>query len=130
VEFLETLQKMISGFVFSVRFDYQGLPDAFMYMTPRMRMDLVQFGDVIFLNAQHQQFKSLGSPYISPVLHVDKGKIAQGAESIVIEESHEIYAWVLSKMARLELWFRLDQIWINICQHGDNQHSSSPVVNP
>jgi hypothetical protein len=66
-----------------------------MYMTPRIRADLVRFGDVIFLDAQQQQFNSSGFPYISPVLHDDEGKIAQGAEAIVIEESHEIYAWVL-----------------------------------
>jgi hypothetical protein len=56
-----------------------------------MHSDLVQFGDVIFLDAQQCQFNSSGFPYICPVLHDDEGKIAQGAESIVIEESHEIW---------------------------------------
>jgi hypothetical protein len=64
-----------------------------------MCSDLVRFGDVIFLDVQQHQFNSSGFPYISPVLHDDEGKIAQGAESIVIEESHDIYAWVLTEMA-------------------------------
>jgi hypothetical protein len=118
IPFLETLQKTICGFVFSVCFDSQGLPDAFMYMTPRMRMDLVRFGHVIFLDAQQRQFSSSGFPYICPVLHDDKGKIAQGSKSIVIEESHQIYAWALSKMARLEPRFWLDQIWIIFANMG------------
>jgi hypothetical protein len=49
-----------------------------------MRSDLVQFGDVIFLDAQQRQFNSSGFQYISPILHDDDGKIVQGAESIVI----------------------------------------------
>jgi hypothetical protein len=76
-------------------------------MTPRMHADLIQFGDVIFIDAQQHQFKSSVYPYISPVLHDDKGKIAQGVKSM-----HTIYAWVLTKMVRLESWFQLDQIWI------------------
>jgi hypothetical protein len=98
IHLLESLQKTIRGFVFSVWFDSQCLPDAFMYMTPRMQKDLIQFGDVIFLDAQQRQFNSSGFPYISPLFHDDEGKIAQGAHSIVIEESHEIYAWVLTEM--------------------------------
>jgi hypothetical protein len=49
---------MIRAFVFSIRFDSQGLPDAFMCMTPWMRADLVQFGDAVFLHAQQHQFNS------------------------------------------------------------------------
>jgi hypothetical protein len=40
IRFLESLQQTIWGFLFSVPFDSQGFPDAFMYMTPRMRADL------------------------------------------------------------------------------------------
>ncbi len=47
IRFLESLNQTIRGFVFSVRFDSQGLPDAFMYMTPRMRSDLVRFGNYV-----------------------------------------------------------------------------------
>jgi hypothetical protein len=108
--FLETLQKTIRGFVFSVRFDSQGLPDAFLYMTPWMQKDLNCFGDIIFLDAQCRQFNSSGFPYISPILHDLEGKIAQEVESIVIEESHETYTWALTEMERLEPRFRFDQI--------------------
>jgi hypothetical protein len=76
IQFLESLQQTIPGFVFIVWFDSQGLPDAFMYMTPRMHSDLVCFGDVLFLDAHQRQFNILGFPYISPVLHDHKGKIA------------------------------------------------------
>jgi hypothetical protein len=78
----------------------------------------VLFDDVIILDAKQRQFHSLGFPYISSVLHNDEGKIAQGAKSIVIEESHEIYAWVLTKMARLKPRFCLDQIWIIFADMG------------
>jgi hypothetical protein len=60
----------------------------------------------------------LGFPSISPVLHDDKGKIAQGAESIVIEELHAIYVWVLTEMAKLEPRLWLDQIWIIFADMG------------
>jgi hypothetical protein len=59
---LRKIMQDSTGFVFSVHFDSQGLPDAFMYMTPRKRADIVQFGDVIFLDAQQCQFNSSGFP--------------------------------------------------------------------
>jgi hypothetical protein len=77
-----------------------------------MHADLVQYGDVIFLDAQQHQFNRSGFSYISPVLDDKEGKIAQGAESIVIEELHKIYAWVLTEMTRPDPRFQLDQIWI------------------
>jgi hypothetical protein len=112
IRFLESLEQMIRGFVLSVRFDSQGLPDAFMYMY------LVQFGDVFFLDAQQRQFNSLGFLYISPGLHDDKGKIAQRAKFMAIGESHEVYVWILTEMARLEPRFCLDQIRIMFADIG------------
>jgi hypothetical protein len=110
IRFLNPCNK-ISELLFLVMLTY-------MYMTPWMRADLILFGDVIFLDAQQRQFNSYGFPYISPVLHDDKGKIAQGAKSIVVEELHEIYAWVLTKMARLESRFWLDEIRIIFADMG------------
>jgi hypothetical protein len=52
-QFLESLQQI----VFSVWFDSQGLPDAYLCMTPRMRSGLIRFGDVMFLDAQQHQFR-------------------------------------------------------------------------
>ena len=63
---------------------------------------------------------------MSPVLNDDKGKRAQGAEAIVVEESHEIYAWVLSEMARLAPRFRLDKIRIIFADMGIEPTVSLP----
>jgi hypothetical protein len=54
IRFLESLQQQIQGFVFSVWFDSQGLPDA-LYMTPQMHADLVQFGYVVGCGAHESQ---------------------------------------------------------------------------
>ena len=40
----------------------------------------------------------------------EEGKVSQGCEAIVIEESIEMYAWILKEMNRLEPRFHLNKI--------------------
>ena len=40
----------------------------------------------------------------------EEGKVAQGAEAIVLEESLVMYQWILTKKARLEPQFKLENI--------------------
>ena len=57
-----------------------------MYMTPRMRYNLVRYGNIMFLDSQKRQYNRLGWPYIGPVIRTNENKIAVTAESIVISE--------------------------------------------
>ena len=107
---LEAKQRKIPGFVFSILKNKQGKPCALMYMTPRMRQNIIRFGDIFFLDAQQRQFNTSGFPYISPCMTNEEGKVAQGAEAIVLEESLVMYQWILSEMARLEPRFKLSNI--------------------
>ena len=110
IRFLEIQQEEIKGFVFSVKRNEEGFPSAILYMTPRMRQNSIRFGDVLFLDAQQRQFNSSGFPYISPCMVDDEGTVCQGCEAIVVEETIEMYAWILLEMSRLEERFKLEKI--------------------
>ena len=110
IRYLEIQQEEIKGFVFSVKRNKEGYPSAIMYMTPRMRQNCIRFGDVLFLDAQQRQFNSSGFPYISPCMVDEEGNVCQGCEAIVVEETLDMYAWILSEMSRLELRFELEKV--------------------
>ena len=110
LRFLQQQQRELNGFVFSVKNDDKGKPCGIMYMTPRMRQNLIRFGDVMYLDAQQRQFNNTGFPYISPCMTNEEGKIAQGAEALVIEESIDMYTWILEQMSILEPRFQLSKI--------------------
>ena len=50
IRFLDSVKSEIPGLVYSVKYDGTGRPCAIMCMTPRMRNDLIQFGDLLFLD--------------------------------------------------------------------------------
>ena len=110
IRYLEIEKKEVKGFVFTVKRNDEGLPCAILYMTPRMRQNSIRFGDVLFLDAQQRQFNSSGFPYISPCMVDEEGNVCQGCEAIVVEESIEMYSWILLEMNRLEPRFQLKNI--------------------
>ena len=110
IRYLEEQQKQIPGFVYSITKDDDGKPCGIMYMTPRMRQNLIRFGDLLFLDAQQRQFNNNGFPYISPCMINEENKVAQGAEALVIQESINMYTWIIKEMNCLEPRFKLSNI--------------------
>ena len=53
---------------------------------------------------------SSGWPYIAPVVKDNEMKVAVAAESIVTEETHWFYIWIIKSMAKIEPWFILSDI--------------------
>ncbi len=92
--------------------DEEGRPIGLMYMTAQMRYHARRYGTVICLDAQKRQYNSSGWPYIAPVVKDNEMKVAVAAESIVTEETHEFYIWILQSMTSIEPRFQLSDIWL------------------
>ena len=56
-------------------------------MTPKMRENLLRYGDVLCLDMQARQFNSSGFPYCSPIGVSSEKQNAQTSEALVVEES-------------------------------------------
>jgi hypothetical protein len=110
VSFLRKMKASTPGFDYRVKYDEKGIPEGIMYMTPRMRQDLIRYSDLLFLDAQARQFNSSGFPYISPCVTDNENKVAQVAEAIIIEEETDVYVWVTKMMAEIESRFHLNSI--------------------
>ena len=79
--------------------DNKGRPTGIMYMTAQMRYHARRYGTVLYLDVQKLQYNSSGWPYIAPVVNNNEMKVAVAAESIVTEETHVFYIWILQSMA-------------------------------
>jgi hypothetical protein len=108
---MDDLKANAPGFDYRVKKDSTGMPVGIMYMTAQMRYHARRYGSVVCLDAQKRQFNSSGWPYIAPVVKDNEMKVAVAAESIVTEETHEFYIWILQSMADIEPRFEL----ANIC---------------
>jgi hypothetical protein len=83
-----------------------------MLMSAQMRYHAHHYGSVVCLDAKKCQYNSSGWPYISPVVKDNKMKVAVISISIVTEETHEFYIWILQCMVAIEPCFELANIWI------------------
>ena len=75
-----------------------------------LRNDLIRFGDLLFLDAQMRQYNISGFPYISPIVLDEENKVAQCAKAICVEESLEMYGWILLEMQHHEPLFHLTSV--------------------
>jgi hypothetical protein len=73
-----------------------------MYMTSQMRTHACRYGSVLCLDTQKQQYNSSGWPYIAPCVKDNEMKGSVAAESIVKEENHKYYVWILRCMVEIE----------------------------
>ena len=88
------------------------LPEGVCWMLGCMKRDVSRYGDIISLDAQKRQYNTLNWVYIAPCLKDNDMKVRVGAESLLVEESNEMYVWVLQAMAEMETSFRLSNIKI------------------
>jgi hypothetical protein len=104
---MDKLKVSSPGFDYRIKKDTNGLPTGIMYMTAQMRTHARRYGSVLCLDAQKRQYNSSGWPYIAPVVKDNEMKVAVAAESIVTEETHEYYIWILQCMVEIEPRFQL-----------------------
>jgi hypothetical protein len=107
---MDDLKVSAPGFDYRIKKDGDGRPTGLMYMTAQMRYHARRYGTVLCLDAQKRQYNSSGWPYIAPVVKDNEMKVAVAAESIVTEETHEFYIWILQSMTSIEPRFQLSNI--------------------
>jgi hypothetical protein len=109
---MDQLKISSPGFDYRIKKDLGGKPTGIMYMTAQMRTHARRYGNVLCLDAQKRQYNSSGWPYIAPCVKDNEMKVAVAAESIVTEENHEYYVWILMCMVDIEPRFQLSDIRI------------------
>ena len=107
---MDDLKLLSPGFDYRIKKDSSGKPIGLMYMTAQMRYHARRYGTVLCLDAQKRQYNSSGWPYIAPVVKDNKMKVAVIAESIVTEETHEFYIWIIRCIVDIEPRFHLNNI--------------------
>ena len=94
-KFLEECQQKTPGFGYIISTDCDGKPSCITWTTPRMRRDMIRFGNVLFLDAQMHQYNTAGFPYASIVMIKDENNICTGCETLYIEESTAGYTQMI-----------------------------------
>jgi hypothetical protein len=95
------------------------------YMTAQMRTHAHRYGSVLCLDAQKWQYNRSDWPYIAPCVKDNEMKVAVTAESIVTEENHEYYVWIIRCMVEIEPWFQLCNVHIILRRPEDYPNCSS-----
>ena len=60
--YLKKLKSQSTGFDFRMHFVEEDAPDAIVWMTLTMRRTLLQYGDILFLDAQKRQYNKMCWP--------------------------------------------------------------------
>ena len=68
LSYLKKLKKEEIGFDFRIHFDEDETPDGLVWMSFTMKKRLLQYGDILYLDAQKRQYNKMGWPYIGPIV--------------------------------------------------------------
>jgi hypothetical protein len=109
---MDELKFTSPGFDYCIKKDQEGRPMGLIYMTAQLRTHAHRYGTALCLDAQKRQYNSSGWPYVAPCVKHNEMKVAVAAESIVIEENHEYYVWILHCMVEIEPGFQLCNVHI------------------
>ena len=102
ISFLKNCKETIHGFDYRVLYSTGGIPTAILYMTSRMRYNLLRYGNIMFLDGQKRRFNKLNWPYIGPVIKNGDNRIGVTCESIVTTEDIATYTWIFKAMLSIE----------------------------
>jgi hypothetical protein len=72
-----------------------------------MKMNLLQYGKILFLDAQKRQFNKTNWPYIGPALKDGEMRVCLAAECLCIQECLDMYVWILQMMHDMEPQYQL-----------------------
>jgi hypothetical protein len=101
--FLEKISHENAYFDYRVwRDERTGAPLGVVWMTQTMKEKWIRFGSTLSLDAMKRQLNSLHWPYIAPVIFDHELRVCVVAESLIIEESHAAYEFVLQSIFDME----------------------------
>ena len=109
LRYLDETKLAVPGFDYRVHYDRDGCPDGIVWMTPYMKMNLLQYGKILFLDAQKRQFNKSNWPYIGPALKDCEMRVCLAAECLCIQECLDMYVWILEMMQEMEPQYQLSQ---------------------
>ena len=98
IQFLKKCKATVDGFDYRVLYNNEGIPTALLYMTSRMRYNLLRYGNIIFIDGMKRQYNKLNWPYIGPVIKNSDNRIGVTCEAIVTTEDMETYIWIFKSM--------------------------------
>ena len=81
-------------------------------MTTEMKLNLIRYGYVLYLDAQKRPFNKVGWPYIGIVVLNNMNEVCVCCEVICIGETIAMYTWILQTLQELEKGFNLSQVRI------------------
>jgi hypothetical protein len=119
--YLEELKIPNPGLDYRIKYDENNWPKAVCYILPEMSHEFLRFGDALFLDSQKRQFNTMNWPYIGPCMKDHNMKVCVVTESICVEESTRMYAWVIQMMHEMEPCFPLSQICLIFGDQGITQ---------
>ena len=102
LDYLNKLKQKETGFDFRMRFNEESLPIGIIWITHTMRKHVLQFGDILFLDAQKRQYNKICWPYIGPVIKTGENKTRVIAESVVLSEDLDSYEWIINSISEME----------------------------
>ena len=70
LQFLTKCKETINGFDYRILRGKAGNPTAILYMTSRMRYNLIRYGNIMFIDGQKRKYNKLNWPYIGPVVKI------------------------------------------------------------
>jgi hypothetical protein len=109
LRYLDETKDLVPGFDYRVHRDPTGRPDAIVWMTPNMKLNLLQYGRILFLDAQKRQYNTSNWPYIGPAMKDCEGGVCLAAECLCIQECLEMYIWILEMLHDMEPRYELTQ---------------------
>jgi hypothetical protein len=110
--FLRMIKSEEEGFYYRIHFNEEHVPDGIVRVIKEMKINLLRFGDVMFLDVQKHQYNKLCWPYIGPVVKTNENQICCVADSIVITEDINMYKWILQTIEVMKPRWSLKDIKI------------------
>ena len=102
LQFLKECKKSISGFDYRILRGKARNPLAILYMTSRMRYNLLRYGNIMFIDGQKRNYNKLNWPYIGPCIRNSDNHVGVTCEAIVTSEDIDTYTWVFKSMVSIE----------------------------
>ena len=73
-----------------------------MCLTFEMRNNLLQYGDILFLDAQNRPINKIGWPYIGISIKTNENKIGVTSKSVVLIIYMNMCQWVMDDQSEME----------------------------
>ena len=95
------------GFDYRIQLSKSGIPIFIMRMTPNVRLNLLRYGNIMFLYSQKRQYNEIRWPYMGPV-----NKRVVTAEAIITSEDTETYTCVFQSVHSIEKRWSLSKFQV------------------